>query len=108
MPKYLIVASYTSEGARGLLKDGGTKRRAAVEKVTKDLGGKVESFYYGFGSDDVYVVFDVPDNISAAAASLVVSASGAVEPRTVVLITPDEMDEVAKKSQDLGYSPPGN
>ncbi|MEX0873418.1 MAG: GYD domain-containing protein [Actinomycetota bacterium] len=107
MPKYLLIASYTAQGAKGLLEDGGSKRRKTVEMMAKDLGGKVESFYFGFGSDDVYVIIDVPDHASAAAASLVVSASGGVSSRTVVLLTPEEMDDAAKKSEKVGYKPPG-
>jgi uncharacterized protein with GYD domain len=107
MPKYLLIASYTPEGAKGLLKDGGSKRREVVEMMAKDLGGSVESFYFGFGTDDTYVIFDVPDQASAAAASLVVGASGAISARTVVLITPEEMDDAAKKSKKIGYKAPG-
>lgn len=107
MPKYLLVASYTAEGAKGLLKDGGTKRTSVATEALKSVGGKVESFYFAFGSDDAYVVFDAPDNASSAAASLVVAASGAVATRTVVLLTPEEIDDAAKKSKDVEYSPPG-
>lgn len=107
MAKYLLIANYTPQGAKGLLKDGGKKRRKVVEMMAKDLGGSVESFYFGFGTDDAYVVFDVPDNASAAAASLVVSASGALSARTIVLISPEEMDDAAKKSKKIGYKAPG-
>jgi len=107
MPKYLIVATYTAEGARGLLKDGGSARRKAAEKAIKAVGGKVETFYFGFGVEDAYVIFDAPDNASSAAASLVVGASGAVKSRTVVLLTPEEIDDAAKKSKAIDYKPPG-
>jgi uncharacterized protein with GYD domain len=105
MPKYLIQASYTSEGAKGLLKDGGTKRRAAVEDVASGVGGKVEAMYFAFGEEDAFVIADLPDNSSAAAVSLAVSASGAAQARTVVLLTPEEMDRAAKKT--VNYRPPG-
>lgn len=107
MPKYLLVASYTAEGAKGLLKDGGTKRTKVATEALQSVGGKVESFYFAFGSDDAYVVFDAPDNASSAAAALVVAASGAVATRTVVLLTPEEIDDAAKKSKDVDYTPPG-
>jgi uncharacterized protein with GYD domain len=77
MPKYLIQASYTEDGVQGLLKDGGSKRRAAAERAIKDLGGKLEAFYFAFGDTDALVIADIPDNMSAAAVSLAVSASGA-------------------------------
>lgn len=105
MAKYLVIASYTNEGVKGLLREGGSSRREAVRQVAESLGGSLESFYFGFGGDDVYVVFDVPDNVSAAACSLVVNASGAVQARTVVLLTPEEMDAAAEKS--VTYRPPG-
>lgn len=105
MPKYLVQASYTPEGARGLLKDGGTKRRSAVEQMVTQLGGKLEAFYFGFGEADAIVIFDVPDNVSAVALSLAVNASGAVSLKTVPLLTPEEFDQATKKT--IGYRAPG-
>jgi uncharacterized protein with GYD domain len=105
MAKYLFMASYTVEGAKGVLKDGGTKRRAAIEQVAKSLGGKLEAFYYAFGDTDAYVIVDLPDHASTAAASLAVAASGAARVKTVVLMTPEEMDQATKKN--AGYRPPG-
>ena len=78
MPKYLVQGSYTADGAKGLLKDGGSKRRAAVEEMAKSYGGKVEAFYYALGDSDVFVIIDGPDNVTAVAASLAVNAVGAV------------------------------
>jgi uncharacterized protein with GYD domain len=105
MPKFLIEANYVGEGLQGLLKEGGTSRRAAVDKLLGSVGGKVESFYYAFGDRDAYVIVDVPDNITAAAVALTVGASGAVKVKTVVLMTPDEVDQATKKSP--AYRPPG-
>ncbi len=105
MPKYLAHASYTVEGLKGLLKDGGTKRREVVDQLAKSLGGKLEAFYYAFGDDDLFVIFDFPDNISATTASLLVNASGAAKVKVTVLLTPEEVDQATKKTVD--YSPPG-
>jgi uncharacterized protein with GYD domain len=105
MAKFLLCGSYTTEGAKGVLKDGGTGRQAAVQKAIEGLGGSIESFYFAFGDADVYVVVDLPDSVSAAALSIAVNSQGAVELRTVPLLTPEEMDEAAKKSVD--YRPPG-
>ena len=66
MPKYLIEASYTAEGAKGLVKGGGTARRAAVQKMVEDLGGHVDAFYFVFGENDVHVILDLPENLTAA------------------------------------------
>ena len=105
MPKYLFQASYVGEGVKGLLKEGGSKRRKTVEQTIKGMGGKLETFYYAFGKHDVYAIVDLPDNVSTAAFALIVNASGAAKIRTVVLLTPEEVDQAAKKSID--YRPPG-
>jgi uncharacterized protein with GYD domain len=105
MPKFMIQATYNAEGARGLQKEGGTGRRAAVQKVIESIGGKVESFYFAYGDHDAYVVCDVPDATSGLAVSLAVNASGSVRASTVPLITPEEMDAVSKKS--VSYRAPG-
>ena len=105
MPKYLLQASYTAEGAKGLLKDGGSKRRAAAKTLVESLGGKIDCFYFAFGKTDVFAVVDLPDSVSAAAASLTIGASGAVAGRVTVLLTPEEIDQAAKKSTK--YTPPG-
>lgn len=105
MPKYLLNASYTAEGTKGLLAEGGTKRREAAVKAIKAAGGKVEAFYFAFGKSDAIVVVDLPDNVSATAASLAINASGAVTTSTTVLLTPAEVDEAVKKV--VPYRAPG-
>ncbi len=105
MPKYLAQANYVGEGIKGLLKEGGTGRREAVEKLVASMGGTVEAMYYAFGETDVFIIADMPDNASMAAVSLVAAASGAVTLKTTVLMTPEEVDEAAKKTPD--YRPPG-
>jgi uncharacterized protein with GYD domain len=67
MPRYLVHGSYTAEGARGLLKDTGTKRRAGVEEMAKSFDGKVEAFCYAFGDSDVFMIINGPDDVTAAA-----------------------------------------
>jgi len=105
MPKYLAQFNYTGEGLKGFLKEGGTSRRAAVEKLVKSLGGTLEVYYYAFGETDGFAVADMPDNASMAALALTVSASGAATVKTTVLITPEEIDETTKKKAN--YRPPG-
>jgi uncharacterized protein with GYD domain len=106
MAKYLISASYTAEGTKGLLKGGGgTARRAAVQQMAQAIEGRVEAFYYAFGDNDVYAILDVPDNVSIAAVSMAVNASGAVHTKTTVLLTAEEIDQAARKS--VGYRAPG-
>jgi uncharacterized protein with GYD domain len=105
MPRYMIQASYTREGIQGIMKEGGSGRRDAIGKMLADLGGSLESFHFAFGKEDAYVIVDVPDNVTAAAVGLTVGASGAVSTNTVVLLTPEEIDEATKKS--ISYRPPG-
>jgi len=69
MPKYLFEARYSPEGAIGLAKEGGTGRRDAVKKHL---------------------------DVSAAALSLAVNESGLIASRTIVLLTPEEMDRAGK------------
>ena len=106
MAKFLVKASYSMDGTKGVQSAGGTSRREAVAKLAESLGGSLESFYFAFGETDAYVVLDVPDNKSAAAASIAVNASGAATSEVIVLLTPEEIDEAAKISVD--YRPPGS
>ncbi|MFJ1707267.1 GYD domain-containing protein [Kitasatospora sp. NPDC088346] len=101
MPKYLIRASYTAEGARGLLAEGGTGRRAAVENVLRPLGGTLESMYFAFGEEDLYCILDLPDHVSMAAVSLTVRASGALRSSAVALLDPEEVDAAARRQVDF-------
>ncbi|MFI0964606.1 GYD domain-containing protein [Streptomyces sp. NPDC021080] len=105
MPKFLIQARYTPEGAKGVLKEGASGRRAAVEHVVAGLGGTVEAMYFSFGEDDFVCILDFPDPVSMAAASLSVKASGALHTRATPLLTLDEIDEATRR--EVGFRPPG-
>jgi uncharacterized protein with GYD domain len=98
MAKYLVQGSYTVDGIKGVLKEGGSGRRAAITKALKTVGGKVESMYYAFGDTDVYVTIDAPDNISMATLVMSVAATGTIAVKTTVLLTVEEMDQAAKKA----------
>jgi uncharacterized protein with GYD domain len=105
MPKYLITGSYTAEGVKGVMAEGGSARVAAARTLIESLGGTLESMYFAFGSDDWYLTVDLPGNAATAAAAMTVAASGRVNPRTVVLLTPEEVDAAVKQSAD--YRAPG-
>ena len=105
MAKYLWKASYSAEGMRGVLKEGGTGRRAAIEKLAANLGGSIDAFYFAFGGADVYVIADIPDNVTAAAIAMTVGAAGAASIETIVLLTPEEVDAATQKTVE--YRPPG-
>ena len=105
MSKFMLKASYNSDGVRGLIKEGGSKRRAVVQKMVEGMGGKLEAFYYAWGADDAFIIADLPDEKAGIALSLAVNASGAVRLTTIPLITPEEIDAAAKKT--VKYKAPG-
>jgi uncharacterized protein with GYD domain len=105
MAKYFFHGSYTQSGIAGLLKDGGTGRRKAVEALAKSVGGGVESMYWGFGKDDFYLTCDLPDHAAAVALSASTAVSGAVTISTVVLLTAEDMDEAITRHPS--YRSPG-
>ena len=105
MPKYLIQASYVGDGVQGLRKEGGSGRRAAVEKACSSVGGKLDAFYYAFGETDVVAVIDLPDNATAAGVALLIAASGEIDIKTTVLLSPEEVDAAVEVGGD--YRPPG-
>ena len=104
MAKYLFISHYNSEGIKGVVKNGGTARADAARKAVEGLGGKLESFYFGFGGEDAYVTAELPDNAAAAALAMTASSSGQLGVRTVVLLTPAEVDEAAQRQ--VSYRPP--
>lgn len=101
MPKFLIQATYTPEGTKGLLREGASGRRAAVEQVVTGLGGKVEALYYAFGQDDIVLIIDLPDAVSMAAVSLTVKAGGGLQTRATPLLAVDEIDEATRRQVDF-------
>ena len=105
MPKFLVETSYTLDGIRGVKAGGGSARAAAAKAAVEEVGGTLEAFYFAFGDSDVYLIADLPDNASAAAIGLTVSAGGGATTHTTVLITPEEMDAAAKMQSS--YRPPG-
>ena len=105
MAKYMLRVNYTADGAKGVIKDGGSMRRSVAQKAAESVGGRVESFYFAFGDTDAFVIAELPDAASAAAIALTVSASGGATVQTTVLMTPEEMDAAARKSPL--YAPPG-
>ncbi len=105
MPKYLIRGSYTGDGVKGLLRDGGSKRKAAAEAAFNSVGAKLESLYFTFGDEDVVAIVDGPDNATMAAASFAINASGAVTLKTTVLLTAEEIDKAT--TIQVSYQAPG-
>lgn len=105
MPKFLIQLSYTPDGAKGLLKDGGTARLKAASDVLAQFNGRIEAFYFAFGADDAVLIVEVPDHETMAAISLTVSATGTIRTRATVLLTAEQIDEAARKH--VNFRAPG-
>jgi uncharacterized protein with GYD domain len=106
MARYLFQGSYSVEGIKGVLKEGGTGRRAAVEAAVKSLGGKLEAYYFAFGKTDVFVIVDGIDNTAAAAFAMGITQTGSLHSlTTTVLLTPEEIDKAGKKT--MSYRAPG-
>jgi uncharacterized protein with GYD domain len=103
--KYLAIASYTTDGLRELAAHGASARIEASKKLVADAGGSIESFYYAFGSDDAFIVLDLPDNVAAAATAIAAGASGVVVSRMVPLLTAEEIDRAV--SSNLRLAGPG-
>jgi uncharacterized protein with GYD domain len=106
MAKYLFEVNYTLDGIKGVKAKGGSARLAATKAAVESVGGTVEAYYFAFGGTDVYMIADFPDNIAAASMALAGAAGGGVTARTVVLLTPEEIDQAAAKA--VTYSPPGS
>lgn len=105
MAKFLWHGSYTEQGARALIEEGGSARRAGVERAVSAMGGTLEAMYWAFGDEDYYAIVDLPDNVSSAAVSLATALAGAVRIKTVVLLTAEEFDEAARRASE--YTGPG-
>jgi uncharacterized protein with GYD domain len=107
MSSYLMRFSYTPEAWARLIKNPEDRRgvaRAAVEK----LGGKLQGFWYGFGEHDGFVLIEAPNNVSAAAFSVGISAGGSIRSaETTVLLTVEETIEMLEQAQGLPYRAPG-
>jgi uncharacterized protein with GYD domain len=108
MAKFLVQFNYTAAGMKGVMQEGGSARRAAVEKAVQSLGGKLEAYYFAFGEADGFSLLDMPDNCSMAAANMAVALGGGATTKTTVLLTPEEVDEAVKQaSQNKSYRAPG-
>jgi uncharacterized protein with GYD domain len=105
MTKYLFEANYVGDGIKGLMREGGTKRRDALVDALNSVGGTLESFYYAFGETDVLGVFDIPDQADAAALSLMINSTGSVNVHLKPLMTPEDLDKAAKRTPS--YRAPG-
>jgi uncharacterized protein with GYD domain len=105
MAKYLVHATYTAEGFKGVIKDKASGRKAAVEKAMASVGAKLDAMYFSFGDYDVVLIVDAPDNVTVAAVSMAASSTGLARTSTTPLLTIEEADQAIKKG--VQYRGPG-
>lgn len=105
MAYYLLQVAYTPEGTAALISNP-QDRSAAVRAPIEKLGGKMERFWLAFGDYDVVGIVDMPNNVSAAAFAMAVSAGGSCKAvKTTPLLTAEEGMEAMKKAATCGYRP---
>jgi uncharacterized protein with GYD domain len=107
MPLYLTRFSYTPETWARLIANPEDRRKAATEYV-ESVGGKLQGFWYAFGSHDGVTLWEAPDDVSIAAVVLAIGSGGAVTNlETTVLMTVEDTMEAMRTAQRVKYRPPG-
>ena len=107
MPLYLSKFSYTAETWARLIGNPEDRRNAA-ESYIESVGGKLHGFWYAFGAQDGFTLWEAPDNVSMAAVALALSGGGAISSlETTVLMTVDETLEALRKVEQVQYRAPG-
>lgn len=101
----MFKGNYKADGVKGLMKDGGSKRRKAADEAFESVGGKIDCMYYAFGETDLYGICDLPDPASATALSLMINSTGALTINLTPLMTVEDVDAAITKSPS--YRPPG-
>ncbi|MEU4717299.1 GYD domain-containing protein [Micromonospora purpureochromogenes] len=105
MAWFLLKSTYTVDGLKGLVKDGGTKRAEVVRKMIEDAGGRMESMHFAFAEDDTYVLCELPDQKTVTGLAVAIGATGSLSVRITPVLTPAEVDEVTRMKTT--YTPPG-
>lgn len=105
MPKFLLQSTYTADGLKGLINDGGTKRAEVVRKMIEDAGGRMESMHFAFAENDTYVLCELPDQKTAAGLAVAIGATGGLSVQVTPVLTPAEVDEATRTGAT--YTPPG-
>ena len=106
MARYLIKAQFTSEAMASMIKNP-TDREEAIRPMFEAMGCTLEQYYFAVGENNVYVLAEIPDNISGEALTMAVLASGAIaSTKTTVLLTAQEAIEAMKKAGGIVYRPP--
>ncbi len=108
MPHYLVQGAYTSKAWSVMIRNP-QNREEAIRSVVESLGGKMESAYLAFGEYDTLAIFQIPNNVTAAALSMAVMAGGAFKTvKTTPLITLKEGTKAMEKAKKAAYQPPNS
>jgi uncharacterized protein with GYD domain len=103
----LVMGSYTETGVKQVVQQGGSARVATVKRLLEATGARLVSMDFAFGSDDFVVIAEGPDNVAAAAASLLTASLGIARPRVIVLLSPEEVDAAAEKARQIAAAMQG-
>jgi uncharacterized protein with GYD domain len=108
MALYLTRFSYTSATWAKLIQNP-EDRRAAAKQYIEAVGGKLHGFWYAFGDNDGYNLWEAPDNVSMAATALAINAGGALHSvHTTVLLSVEDTLAALQKASAIRYRPPGD
>jgi uncharacterized protein with GYD domain len=106
MAMYLTRFSYTPETWARLIQKP-EDRRVAAQAYIESVGGKLHGFWYAFGENDGWNLWEAPDNVSMAAVALAIGAGGALSSiQTTVLLTVEELTAALGKAKTVRYRPP--
>ena len=107
MSKFLIEASLTTQGVKGVQAEGGSARREAVKKALESVSGQLEAFYFCFGEYDGVVIYEVPDDTTTTAIAMAATSAGHLKAsHTTKLFTVEETMEAMRKAGSLTFQGP--
>ncbi len=107
---YYLARAKVSQTAMDALVKRPEDRFVTMTRLLKGAGGRLHYYFFSFGAFDIVLLFELPDNVTAAAVSMVLSSSGSVtDIETTPLLTMEEAIESMRKAGDATgvYAPPG-
>lgn len=106
MPLYLGRFSYTTDSVKAMLANPHDRAKAAQE-AAESIGTKLLGFWWALGEFDGVFLLEAPDNVTAAALSMLVGGSGALSSlETTVLLSMEEAQAALSKAAGASYRPP--
>jgi uncharacterized protein with GYD domain len=106
MARYLLEVGIVPNMFSALIQNP-QDRAQANRPVFEAVGGKLHEYYFAVGTNTVYVVAEIPDEVSVEALTMAVLAGGTVTAiKSTAILTAAEAMEAMKKASALGYRPP--